>query len=242
MGFPLPRAREWILEEIGRVSPKASAYLDWLNPSARAPWGGPFNGQRGRQEIVRQLWLALRFPAVVETGTYRGTTTEFLGYLTGGPVYTVESSRRSYEYAARRFRDNTAIHLVWGDSRAFLRELSFQIDTKERPVFFYLDAHWGGHVPLKEELEIIIDAWRNPVIMIDDFRVPDDPDYYYDRTATGRELGEEYLAGLNLDRFALLLPRIRAVDETGPRKTGCCVLVPDRLAVSLPYAVGLRPA
>ena len=44
-------------------------------------WRGPFNGQNARQQIVRDLVFSLKIEQFVETGTFRGTTTEFLANL-----------------------------------------------------------------------------------------------------------------------------------------------------------------
>ena len=57
-------------------------------PSLVTGWGGPFNGQPARQALFRELVAKLRPCAIIETGTYFGTTTEFMAQ-TGLPVYTI---------------------------------------------------------------------------------------------------------------------------------------------------------
>jgi len=46
--------------------------------------------------------------------------------------------------------------------------------------FIFLDAHWGSHCPLKEELEQIRRAGIKPVIAIHDFVVPNHTELGYD--------------------------------------------------------------
>jgi hypothetical protein len=55
-------------------------------------------------------------------------------------------------------------------------------------VFFHLDAHWEGDLPLQEEIEIILGRFPNFLIMIDDFRVPGDSGYGFDDYGRGKML------------------------------------------------------
>lgn len=93
-----------------------AAYDYYLRPGLKASWGGPFNGQTGRQQIFRELISKVPFQMIVETGTFRGTTTEFLAKGSGLLVCTVESEPRFYHYARLRLRDTTSIQLQLGDS------------------------------------------------------------------------------------------------------------------------------
>lgn len=44
----------------------------------RESWGGPLNGQPGRQALVRDLFVSVPFDFVAETGTFLGVTIGFL--------------------------------------------------------------------------------------------------------------------------------------------------------------------
>ena len=55
----------------------------------------------------------------------------------------------------------------------------------EVETFFFLDAHGREHLPLREELEIILTHWREAIVMIDDFEVPG-TDYGYDDYGPGK--------------------------------------------------------
>jgi hypothetical protein len=179
--------------------------------------------------------------AVIETGTYRGTTTEFLSHLTGAAVYSVELKRRYYEYARMRLAGIGRVTLEVGDSRHFLRRLSADPRVPKQRVFFYLDAHWEADVPLREELLIIAEHWSESVIVIDDFQVADDAGYGFDDYGPGRRLTLEYLPLASLGAISCLVPQLPSAQETGFRR-GCVVLAPRELEDELCMSAGLRSA
>ncbi len=183
--------------------------------------GGPFNGQRFRQTIFCDLVGACRFEAIIETGTFRGSTTLFMATKAPGvPVYTVEADPVFYGFAARRLRKLPTVKLSHGDSRAFLRSLPL---AGQQRAFFYLDAHWNEDLPLAEEARIIFQRFANFVIMIDDFEVPGEPDYGFDHYGAGERLS---LRDFPFDRqpgLSVYFPNRSAALESGSRR-GCIVL------------------
>ncbi len=234
------QAEERALNLMGRLSPGAAAALDWLEPSKHTSWGGPMNGQRGRQEIVRTLFGSQVVGQVIETGTYRGTTTMFFFHMFGGPVLTVEANPRFYCFARKRLSSLDTVRLSFGDSRNFLDRLSSDPVVTSVPTFFYLDAHWSSDCPLAEEVRLIGNRWADPIIMIDDFAVPGDPGYGYDSYGGGVQLNLDYLPGRDLLGFRGLFPNLRSADETGARR-GCVVLARSGRAASIAMDVhGLR--
>jgi len=91
---------ERILERATRAMPgPIGARIDALQPSLSEGFGGPFNGQERRAETVAEMFAAIPFAVVIETGTYRATTTLHLGDLTSAPVATIEANSRYYHYA-----------------------------------------------------------------------------------------------------------------------------------------------
>jgi len=199
--------------------------LDFLrrHKSLKHPWGGPFNGQRFRQRIFFDLLYHYPIKAIVETGTFRGTTTELFA-ATSLPVYTVEAHLRFHSYSKMRFFfEQDTIHLYYNDSRAFLRSLSASPSIPKDHVFFYLDAHWSEDLPLCEELEIIFMNWKRPVIMVDDFQVPDS-DYGYDDYGTGKVLDLNCISPVvSAHKASVFFPAVNASEETGSKR-GCVVL------------------
>ncbi len=179
------------------------------------PWKGfgePFNGQATRTRTVDLLVREFSPGTMIETGTFLGFTTRRLaGY--GVRTYTVEVSRR-FRYAARfALRDLDNVTMIWGDSAAGLRHLAPKQEVR-RPLA-YLDAHWEEEVPLDAELECLLSNWDDVLIVIDDFRVPDDPGYGYD-IYSGIPLS---LDELSLPGDALVAyPAVAATEETGSRR------------------------
>ncbi|MGI8760117.1 MAG: hypothetical protein ACR2LF_02200 [Jatrophihabitantaceae bacterium] len=218
------RAFEYVLRS---APPRIASRIDWLRPALRAGWGGPLNGQVERQKIVRALFRSIAFGQVVETGAFRGNSTEFFAQVSGLPVTTIEHNLRYADYTRRRCSIYQDVTVHVGDSREHLRTIAPAGDGPA--VFYYLDAHWGPDLPLRAELEIIRSTGRPAVIMIDDFQVPDDPGYSYDDYGPGASLVPEILRGLGLEQWPWLVPQAPSSAETGAAR-GCVVLVHPALA------------
>src|SRR3974390_3059286 len=102
---------------VRRRFPQTSGAIEYmLDPNRGVAWGGPFNGQRFRQELVQNLIEKFAPVAILETGTYLGTTTDFLA-ATGIPIFSVESNPRSYGFAKARIRGQWNVHLLCGGRR-----------------------------------------------------------------------------------------------------------------------------
>lgn len=213
------------------LSEKALGAIDYYrNPQHGAAWGGPFNGQSGRQRLFSGIMASVDPPALVETGTYLGTTTEFLAGF-GKPVFTVEGDPRAYGFAKARLRKQRNVTLVHDDSRAALRRWcdgslrSFADAT----LVFYLDAHWNEDLPLADELDIIFSHCPAAIVMIDDFQVPFDAGYAYDDYGPGKVLIANYIAP-PVAKYELqaFYPTTPSVAESGLRR-GCVVLTKGRI-------------
>jgi hypothetical protein len=241
------RWKKWIRSSLHSVfGDEAVGAIEFaLFPDRGVAWGGPFNGQRYRQELFHSLVEKFTPAAIVETGTYLGTTTELLA-ATGLPIFSVESNPRCYGFAKARFWRRRNVHLLRGDSRAALR-MWFDGPLRwahKHNLFVYLDAHWNYDLPLAEELEIVFGTCPNAIVMIDDFKVPCDCGYIYDDYGSGRsltvELIEPIIAARNLKVF---YPSTPSVQETGYRR-GCVVIASNTVApclASLPLLTQPRP-
>ena len=212
---------------IGRVlGEKAKGFFDYYRfPELRKAWGGPFNGQKHRQNIFAAL-KAFDFSAIMETGSFRGTTTELFA-RTGLPVFSCEGHPRIYGFARARLLGFRNVSLGFGDSRLQLRKILAELGPAGcgKPIFFYLDAHWQMDLPLAEELEIVLEACAQPVIMIDDFEVPDDRGYRFDRYGEGKSLIRSYIEPfISRDNLSLFYPAAPSADESGAKR-GCAILV-----------------
>lgn len=197
----------------------------WRHPQLRPSWGGPFNGQQIRMAIFQSLIAKIKPRALIETGTYRGTTTEFMAQ-TGLPIFTVETHPRNYGFSRARLFRHRNVSVRRGDSRQFIREL-FRgplRDFADQTVFAYLDAHWDQDLPLAEEIDLIFEHCPAAVVMIDDFQVPFDTGYRYDNYGPGRALTPAYIEpGIKTHGLQAFYPSVPASNETGMRR-GCVVL------------------
>ncbi|MFB6849005.1 hypothetical protein ACFCXS_29710 [Streptomyces sp. NPDC056373] len=224
-------SRSWhpsVAELIGVTVP-------WLD----GPWLEPFNGQHARQQLFRSLVATVDPYAVFESGSYRGASTRFFWQSSGKPVYTAEKNQNFARYVGRRFRHVPEVRVVNRDSREALRLLH---DGNHLPhsecIVFYLDAHWNEDLPLREEVEFITRTWPSSVIVIDDFKVPDDGGYGFDVYGSV-ELSLEYLGAEAIGPYQVLWPSCRSEDETGYRR-GCVVLTSPKTAPALAELPELR--
>jgi len=209
-----------------RIKPKYKAVLHLiLEPFSRTSWGGTMNGQSGRISLFREIFTVLQPSAIVETGTFIGTTTKFFAKF-GVPVHSVEADKGVLAVArinTRKVRNKVTISLA--DSRSFLLDFVGDSHISKSRIFFYLDAHWNADLPLADEINIIFDACRESVIMIDDFQVPG-ASYAFDDYGPGAALNGAYLDAIKRSDIYRLYPTLPASKETGAKR-GCVVLCND---------------
>jgi hypothetical protein len=186
------------------------------------PFGFAMNGQTARLEAVRQIFYRCGIRSILETGTYRGTTTEWFAQL-GVPVVTIESHAPTFEFAMRRLKRFENVSIRFGNSSVVLPDY---LPSALTPAMIYLDAHWEGYLPLAEELAAISRLLDRFVVIVDDFQVPDDSGYSFDDYGPGKALNPGYLdacAGSDLARF---YPSVPSREETGSCR-GWVVLTKD---------------
>ncbi len=214
----------------GVLPPHVAGRVDLLRPSFRDSWGGPLNGQERRREIVEQLALRIPFDRVVEAGTYRGTTTEYLSSVFDAAITTVEVNPRYFTYSRRRLAPLHNVTVTFGDSRRILQELAAAPSAPDGSIFVYLDSHGEVELPLSDELEIIASGWTRAIVMVDDFMVPGDDGYVYmEDYGPDMALSEDRLPFHALRGWTLFYPAAPSMTETGSRR-GCCVLASPALA------------
>lgn len=206
--------KRWIVDHLpGALSGRLDYYR---RPEMANHWGGPFNGQASRQQACLNLIRACNFESIVETGSFRGSTTLFLAQNSNhAPVYSCEHNTRHFHFAKCRLGKTSKTFLFNADSRTFLRNLKIPRDAR---VFFYLDAHWDKDLPLRDELALILEQFRTFVIMIDDFEVPGDPGYGFDDYGAGSQLSLRDFPLHKDKRIACYLPSAPSSQETGLRR------------------------
>ena len=211
-------ARRAIEKVTSVLPPRIAARIDLLRADL-AKGFGPFNGQEQRQAILGSVLQSYPFDLVIESGTFRGTTTQLLRRLTSAPIITIEVSGRYYEYARQRLSGLPDIEIIHGDSPTEIRRMAARpTQDKRARVFAYLDAHWGQSLPTRWEILEILSSWDSVCIVVDDFNVPGDPGYAYDDYGPGMALDVGLLSGLPLADVSVFFPRIPSAEETGYRR------------------------
>ena len=139
-----------------------------------------FEGDTHLKESIQKLITDYNIKTVVETGTFKGSTTVQFANMVD-KVYTTEVNPEYYKEAVGKFTENgkTNIFHNLGSSVVVLPKILPEI-PQPQTLLFFLDAHWGPNNPLLEELQIITDYKLKPVIVIHDFKVPGHPELGFD--------------------------------------------------------------
>src|ERR1700730_1995815 len=211
-----------------QAAQRCAAKLDFDAHPAMDVWGGAFHGQERRDTLFAQLLQELTIVTIVETGTFRGTTTAYMA-KTGLPIFSCELRPRYFHYSSLRLAHIPNIRLVPAASRRFLRELLDENLLPPGPALFYLDAHWEHDLPVWEEVDQIFSRHPSPVVMVDDFRVPTDSGFAYDDYGKGKCLSVTDLHEAVTARPSMFFPKHASAHETGARR-GCVVLAQGDLA------------
>ena len=217
--YLLTRVTKYIPKSLLKID-NAHDLLNKIDSSAfLAVWFvHPLNGQLNRQLTMSNIALAYKPEIVIETGTYVGSSTPYLASLASDQTITIESQEKFLVQAKKHFihlgQFAEKISVIHGDSSVELKKVLSQIPCGNK-VLFYLDAHLDSVLPLKEELELIINWGGSFIVVIDDFQIPDDSSFGYDHYE-----GEAINLGLipNTFKGELWLPNHTADFESGGRK------------------------
>ena len=180
------------------------------------PFGFAMNGQTARLEAVREIIYRCQIKQIIETGTYRGTTTEWFSTF-GIPVISIEAHAPSYEFSKRRLAQFSNVSLKHENSVDALKIILPEL-RKKSSILFYLDAHEVAHLPLRDELRLICSILQHFVIVIDDFEVAGDPGYAFYDYGPGLSLTEGYLRTCDVDHLDKFYPSVPSLNETGHRR------------------------
>ena len=176
----------------------------------RAKTETPFNNQKTRTKAITML-IDLFSPEVIfETGTLVGNTTEFFGNFKS-KVTSVEISELYALVSKIRFLDKKNIEIVLGDSAEVLKKIT----PNKKKILFYLDAHSHSHksIPLNDEINHCL-KFTNSIILIDDFKVPNKPEFGFD-SYEDIDLSIESYPVLN--NYDLYFPNYDASQDIGQR-------------------------
>ena len=182
-----------------------------------------FNGQRARLRVFQAINERVRFDHYVETGTFLGMTTHYLARVArtrDADVHPCELSDRFLAIASRTVGTLDNVHLRQGNSIDFLRSLLSHLPATRN--FVYLDAHWYDYLPLRDELQILKE-WSRTIVMIDDFKVPADARFGWDRYDDEREICLQHIDGTFGDG-PVYFPNYPAEQEGNVPPRGYCVI------------------
>jgi hypothetical protein len=137
-----------------------------------------FKNSRGALDSRKILPLKnlLDLECFIETGTYLGDTVDEMCKVFD-QVVSIELSNELFESTKSRFKGNSKVELLLGNSAEKLYESSIEL-AKKRPLI-WLDAHWSGgntarsseNTPVLAELKSLIKAGiSDAIIIIDDIR------------------------------------------------------------------------
>jgi hypothetical protein len=193
------------------------SWVGWAEYAFRPVVGGygVLNSQQGRRRLFEELMRRLPCDAIIETGTYKATTTlYFAGFAP--KVISIESADRYYTYSRLRTRHLPAIEVLKGESADLLPGVLARPELAGKNVFLYLDAHWGGIIPLAAEIRAIARFGGKSLFLIDDFEVPGDRGYRFDAYGGTENLTLDYLDRIDLPaKLSVFFPKLPSAQETG---------------------------
>ena len=231
--------KQLALNLVNALGPRPRAWIEYQSGHHRYfyPWGAAMNGQTARLEIVRAIIHAMQPARILETGTYRGTTTAWFAEF-NLPVTSIEAAEGAFLFARRRLARLPNVTVVKGDSATVLAAMA----PDPAPILAYLDAHWAAPLPLRAELQAVLARMPRAVVVIDDFQVPDDPGYGFDDYGPDAKLDVAYLQASALSEATrLFFPRVAAAEETGQRRGAAFLTADAGFAELLGAMPALRP-
>lgn len=128
-----------------------------------------------KQKAIHEYRERYKPGVFVETGTYLGDMVEAQKeYFT--KVYSIELSKKLYKRAVNRFKGDTNVKLLQGDSGKVLNNL---LPELKQVTLFWLDGHYSEGItakgelecPVREEMDAILKSDQMHVILIDDARM-----------------------------------------------------------------------
>ena len=133
--------------------------------------------------IIKSYLDEFNINTFVETGTFMGDTLGFIAE-TGCNCISIELSEEFYKNALKRFKSQSNVHLIYGDSG---EQLARFISDLKSPAIFWLDGHYSAgntaigeeHTPISKEVKAVLaHPVKEHVILIDDARCFDGTNNY----------------------------------------------------------------
>ena len=101
-----------------------------------------------------------------ETGTHYGDSVKDALYLRFEKIISIEIEKHLHDICVEKFKNNSNVHLFFGDSNILMPEMLTLVDKK---ALFWLDGHYGDGSPIWKELNFLKNLnLKNHTIIIDD--------------------------------------------------------------------------
>lgn len=131
-----------------------------------------FEGDTFLKDEFKKLIDLFKIDVIIETGTYRGSTTIQLAKMVDR-VVSIEVKKENYLIAKSKTKSVPGISLCLGNSAEELPNILKYDEIRNKNLFLFLDAHWESYNPLIDELKTIAVSGLKPkLIAIHDFKVP----------------------------------------------------------------------
>jgi hypothetical protein len=135
-----------------------------------------FHGNIVLHRFVENLILNYGINCFVETGTHLAHTTEDMALCFPHlSMFTCEIDDNYFIQSEKKLKPYSNVTISKESSEKFINVLINNKFLQDTPLFF-LDAHWNDYWPLKDEVQLISQLKRF-VILIDDFLVPNQPQF-----------------------------------------------------------------
>ncbi|HNV01497.1 MAG TPA: hypothetical protein PKK60_03660 [archaeon] len=153
--------------DIKKIFSNKLYYLIWILNKKPVP-----PPQEAKSKIIKNYQKISNYTIFIETGTYLGEMIE--NQLNNfEKIYSIELSKNLYKLAKNKFKDNTKIVLLQGDSGTKLKKILQKLTV---PAIFWLDAHYSEGItakgktnsPIVSELKILLKNKFDNIILIDD--------------------------------------------------------------------------
>lgn len=165
-----PMVAEWIKKGYINDDEIDFIVMDWNRYNAPTP-----PPHKIKQLAIAEFGKKYDCKILVETGTFRGDMIE-AQKNNFDKLYSVELSVDFWEKAKQRFKNDTHINLIQGDSAEVLPKL---VPTLNQPTLFWLDGHYCGgttalsavECPIYAEIDAVFKSNKGHVMLIDDARL-----------------------------------------------------------------------
>ncbi|MFX1554506.1 MAG: hypothetical protein ACFFBV_11325 [Promethearchaeota archaeon] len=186
-------------------------------------------GFHGDQYLLNLVnFFLLESSYFIETGTRTGITLKYVAesykHL---KLFSCEPNKNYFSIATKKLKTFNSCKIYNETSQEFLPKILNREDLNKELIFFFLDAHGEGFKwPLKQEIEQITYNLTEAIILIDDFKVPNNPQFNYDVYAD-QECSMDFIKNkLNSARnYVFIYPKYRIKTSNYPHFPGYIIIL-----------------